>query len=127
MTALVHLCRCVVLLGAVCALSGCATVMNGTKQKVPIDSEPQGAEIRINGVMLGETPKEFDLSRETSHLVELHLDGYKYYDITLEPKMNAAVWGNVAAGGAVGMIVDGLNGSTNSLVPPEVMAVLERR
>lgn len=108
-------------------LSGCASVVNGSRQEVVIDSQPSGAEVMINGVSRGQTPLRIDLLRKTSHLVELSLEGYLHYEVTVEPEMNAAVWGNIVAGGAIGMMIDGSNGSTNSLVPSEVNAVLIER
>jgi uncharacterized protein YceK len=44
-------------------LSGCATVIKGTKQKVIIDSDPSGAKVYVNGTEKGTTPLEMKLKR----------------------------------------------------------------
>ncbi|MEO0508638.1 MAG: PEGA domain-containing protein [Verrucomicrobiota bacterium] len=115
------------LIAGLCMFAGCATVTGGLEQDINIDSKPQGATVLINGVEQGKTPITVELSRKTSHLVEISMPGYKYYEITVEPKMNNAVYGNILAGGAIGMMVDGSNGASNSLHPDEILAILEKR
>lgn len=111
----------------VCFFAGCATVTGGVSDKVSIESEPSGALVKINGVDRGHTPLEVELARKHSHLVELTLPGYAYYDVVVEPRMNGAVYGNIVAGGVIGMMVDESNGSGNSLYPSEIRAVLEKK
>ncbi|MGJ8641331.1 MAG: PEGA domain-containing protein [Opitutaceae bacterium] len=106
--------------------SGCAAVTTGQYQKISINSEPPGAKVLVDGVDEGVTPIEVQMVRKTSHLVELILDGYDYYDTTIEPKMNNAVFGNIVAGGAVGMIIDESSGASNSLQPSVINAVLTK-
>ncbi|MBC7485691.1 MAG: PEGA domain-containing protein [Cytophagaceae bacterium] len=36
--------------------SGCATIFNGTKQQITIDSKPQGATVKVRGKVIGNTP-----------------------------------------------------------------------
>ena len=46
-------------------LTGCATVINGSTQKVKISSQPAGAGVKIDGAGAGVTPTVADLSRKT--------------------------------------------------------------
>jgi uncharacterized protein YceK len=52
------------LLGSTLLLTGCASIVNGSKQKVKISSTPGGAAVRIDGASTGVTPTVADLSRK---------------------------------------------------------------
>lgn len=49
----------------------------GARQVVTIDSIPSGAEIFFNGKMLGITPTELSLQRDTVHEVHFKKEGFK--------------------------------------------------
>ncbi len=68
-----------------------------------------------------------ELSRKSSHRVELSLKGHKPFEVVLEPEFNGTVMGNVLAGGLIGMAVDGSTGAGNTLKPEEVDAELRKR
>lgn len=116
-----------VLLGSALLLTGCASIINGSSQKVKITSQPAGADVRIDGGSSGVTPTEAELSRKTSHRVELSLNGYQPYEIVLEPKFNGLTLANVAVGGIIGLAVDGSTGAGNTLKPEKVDAVLQKK
>jgi hypothetical protein len=40
----------------VLAISGCATLLKGTKEQVMVSSEPSGADLSLNGQHVGTTP-----------------------------------------------------------------------
>ena len=116
-----------ILLAGALFLSGCATAINGGKQKVPISSQPSGASIKIDDADSGVTPTTIVLSRKTSHRVELQLKGYRPYEVVLEPRSNGATAGNILIGGIIGMAVDGSSGAGNTLHPQKVDAVLIKK
>lgn len=76
-------------------LAGCATVLTGTTQRVTIDSTPQGADIIIDGYMMGTTPARLRLDRDVNAIIDggkdirLELDGYYadgyFLDADIEP------------------------------------------
>jgi len=76
-------------------LTGCATVLTGTTQRVTIDSTPQGADVIIDGYMMGTTPTILRLDRDVNAIIDggkdvrLELEGYyadRYYlDVDIEP------------------------------------------
>ncbi len=68
-----------------------------------------------------------ELSRKSSHRVELSLNGHKPFEVVLEPEFNGTVMGNVLAGGLIGMAVDGSTGAGNTLKPEEVDAEMRKR
>ena len=125
-TLIQHVCTAA-LLGSALLLTGCATVIHGSKQKVAISSQPAGAAVRVDGTGSGVTPTVAELSRKTSHRIELLLNGYKPYEVVLEPSFNGATMGNLAIGGIIGLAVDGSTGAGNTLHPEKVDAVLQKR
>ena len=50
-------------LAAVLAMAGCATLFNGTSQRIQVISEPPGAEVFLDGELAGTTPTEVVVSR----------------------------------------------------------------
>ncbi|HKK61986.1 MAG TPA: SHOCT domain-containing protein [Bacteroidales bacterium] len=66
-------------------MSSCATILTGTTQRLTIDSTPQGAEIIIDGRIMGNTPSRVRLDRDLNAFIddgkpiELHMDGF-YHD-----------------------------------------------
>jgi hypothetical protein len=60
--------------GLLAGLAGCATVVHGTTQTVPITSSPPGAPFTIDGVRIGVTPYDVQLSRRRAHSVRIGAD-----------------------------------------------------
>ncbi|MFX1466101.1 MAG: PEGA domain-containing protein, partial [Promethearchaeota archaeon] len=65
-------------------LTSCATLFKGTKQEVNMNSEPQKAEVYVNGQLMGETPLALKLETKSTYAVEFRKDGFKSktYQIT---------------------------------------------
>ena len=87
-------------LSAVCCLlvtglSGCATIVHGTKQVVPIVSDPPGADVTVDGQPVGKTPFRAALSRSRSHLVTVSLDSAPPVNIELTRRLSGWVIGNI--------------------------------
>ncbi len=76
-------------------LNSCATILTGTTQRVTIDSYPPGAEIVIDGRIMGNTPARVNLDRDINHFmddgkdIQLVLPGYYsegyYLGVDIEP------------------------------------------
>ena len=79
--------------------SSCATIMTGKTQEVTFDSEPQGAEVTVNGRVIGKTPTTIQLDKKTDQSVSFKLEGYKTQTRTLETKVSAWFMGNIVLGG----------------------------
>ena len=77
-----------ILTGIALTLSSCATLFTGTTQSVTIDSQPQGANIIVDGKLVGTTPARVRLDRDLNAIfddgkfIRLEKDGiqklYKY-------------------------------------------------
>lgn len=110
-------------------LSGCATIMSGSEQKIGFSSTPTGAEVTIDGKVLGNTPLTENLSTKETHTVKMLLAGYEPYEMTLTKKTNGWVWGNILFGGLFGGLfglgIDAITGAIYKLTPEQVNADLK--
>jgi hypothetical protein len=106
------------------ALSGCATVINGTSQDVQIASEPSGAQAKLTNGTTCTTPCEVNLKRRHDLRVDLTKDGYKSVYVLVQSRTGGAAAGNILLGGLIGGVVDGSNGASNHLAPNPVSVKL---
>ena len=107
--------------------SGCATIVQGGRQDVLVDTDPSGAHVTVNGYDAGQTPVILDLKRDEFHRVELALDGYEPVVLRLERDLDfvPAVVGNVFSFGLLGFAVDFVSGAAYELSPEELIIALE--
>jgi uncharacterized protein YceK len=108
-------------------LSGCATVIKGTNQTIPISSEPSGAAVFADGNRVGSTPTSVELTRKHSHVITLEMRGYESDNVILKPSMGGAVAGNILAGGLIGWGVDATTGAQYNLHPAAVDVRLRQK
>jgi uncharacterized protein YceK len=106
--------------------SGCATIMTGTTQKVPITSTPSGAVAKADGTLAGVTPCTFTLERKSDHTVEISKEGYRTVSVVLRHTVSGATAGNALIGGLIGIGIDATTGAMYKLVPERVDVVLEQ-
>lgn len=114
------------LLLAMLLLSGCATIMQGTKQNVGISSIPTGASVAIDNAPYGKTPIVANLARKDNHFIEITMSGYLPYATTLSRQTSGWVWGNLAFGGLIGLAVDAISGGLYRLTPEQITAELKK-
>jgi hypothetical protein len=69
-----------VVLALTTASAGCASIVNGTKQKVSFSSDPPGASVIVDGTEMGTTPTEVELARDRKHSVRIEKAGYVAYE-----------------------------------------------
>ncbi|HSC75389.1 MAG TPA: PEGA domain-containing protein [Pseudomonadales bacterium] len=113
--------------GFTIALSGCASIVSGSKQKITIDSYPQGAEVLIAGRSSGVTPLTIDVSRTPEEVKDITVkkEGYKPAQVKLTSKLNPWFWGNIVIGGVFGSSTDSSTGAKNDYEPGQYMVNLE--
>jgi uncharacterized protein YceK len=109
---------------ALLLMTGCATIIHGTRQDVGISSTPTGASVTIDNLQSGTTPVFSKLRRKENHLVRISLPNYQPMDLTLTSSVSGWVWGNIAIGGLVGLAVDAISGGMYKLSPEELSAAL---
>jgi len=107
-------------------LSGCGYALNGTTQKVRIDTVPTGAQVQVDGKPYT-TPVELELKRGTHHTVTAkttygaplasHIRSetqwrYQVVDFFITP--------------ILGNIFDGASGGDSELVPSQLVIPLDK-
>lgn len=114
------------LAAGVASLTGCASIVKGTTQEIPVSSEPTGARVSVDGNPSGTTPTKVTLSRKQNHMVTLEKDGYQPENIAITKSIGGAVVGNLLAGGLIGWGVDAMTGAQYNLHPETINARLHQ-
>ncbi|WP_410222016.1 PEGA domain-containing protein [Pedobacter sp.] len=114
------------ILGIIAALSltGCATIISGSKQEMQFNSTPTNATVFVDGKEMGKTPFSTKLTRKENHNVQIKLDGFKPYDLEVRKQFNEWYLGNLLLGGIIGLVIDPITGALYRLTPKEVNAQL---
>lgn len=117
----------VILAAFILMLSNCATIFKGEYRDVRLHSEPEGAQVYVNGVFQGRTPVKLDLRPDQSYTIEFRRDGFK---TEVRHIKNQIGWGWVVLDvicGVVPVLVDALTGAWYDLDQRYVNAILERQ
>ena len=101
-------------------LSSCATLVNGTTQNVRIESEPPGAQVKIDNVPIGTTPTSIDLKRGDVHQVTIEKEGFIAHNETISQSTSGWFAGDILAGGLIGMFIDWSTGGMYNLTPQDI-------
>lgn len=119
------------------ASTGCATIINGSRQTVDFSSQPTGAKVYINGQEYGNTPTSVKLKRNANmpgqvagqkqYDVKIELEGYHPYELKVKREFNGWFIGNILIGGLIGVIVDAATGSMYKLSPDQVVAQMSQQ
>src|SRR3989338_382530 len=100
--------RLEILLFALVALAGCASIISGRTQEVSFASNPEGVTVTVNGRILGKTPLTINLQRKSEQSLVFSKDGYKTLSMQFETSINGWFWGNILLGGLIGSTTDGI-------------------
>jgi hypothetical protein len=103
------------------SLPACATITRGTQETYQIVSTPPGADVTLSTGQTCTTPCKLKLKRKTEFVVNMTMPGYEPFEGKVDSKIKGggvtAAAGNLLAGGIIGGIVDGTNGSMRDLTP----------
>jgi len=126
-------------LGALIALTGCASIVGETTQNLTINSAPDSAFLKItneNGqkVYEGQTPATVNLDKKqgyfdgASYTINLTKPGFKSHSISIDAQPNGwYIAGNLVFGGLIGwLVVDPATGAMWKLSPETVQANLDK-
>lgn len=75
---------------AVLILSGCASVFTGVEQKMTFKSEPEGASVYVDDLLIGKTPLDVDLRKDEYKKITFKLHGYEDQTILLKTRFQLA-------------------------------------
>jgi len=101
-------------LGLLCALgftvlpSGCATMFQGGPDRIPVDSNPKGATVYLDGQPVGQTPTVVSVPRDSEARITVEAPGYA--PVTVDRDKVLAGWflGNLlwGLGAVIAMPID---------------------
>jgi hypothetical protein len=115
-----------IVLALISLSTGCASIVKGTTQAVPISSDPSGADVLVDGNLVGTTPTTVELKRKTDHLITIQKKDYEPKAVPVVKSVGGAVWGNILAGGLIGWGVDAASGAQYDLDPKTIFVRLEQ-
>ena len=109
--------------------TGCATITQGTKEVLVVNSDPGGARVVLSTGDEGVTPAAFEVSKKRDILVTVSKDGYKTHAVQVFSITGGDggrwVAGNIIFGGLIGLGVDSATGASRELSPNPVNVTLE--
>jgi hypothetical protein len=73
----------VLLAAALFLLQSCATIVQGTSQKIPVTSAPIGARVLVDGKDMGTTPLMLKLKRKKPGVIRIEQEGYNPHEIRI--------------------------------------------
>lgn len=111
---------------SVILMAGCATIVNGTSQKIQVSSVPDGAAVLVDGKYTRLTPVKLRLERRRDHLLVFTKDGYQSQDIKMVHVLSEVVCGNLFLWGPLGWIFDMCAGTQYKLIPNPVNVELKK-
>jgi len=116
--------RKILLLMAICLssvyLCGCATVLNGTSQKIPVSSSPEGAKVTVDSKDVYTTPVKIRLERRRDHTLVFTKDGFDAQTVKVIHVLSESVCANTLLFGPLGWAFDAYAGTQYKLVPDKI-------
>ncbi|MBN2345793.1 MAG: PEGA domain-containing protein [Candidatus Aminicenantes bacterium] len=114
------------LLALLTLLTSCATILKGDRRNVHFDSEPPGADVYINGTLVGRTPVMLQLKAGESCMVEFRKEGYRSEVRQLRSRIQAEWLILDIICGTVPLIVDAVTGSWDDFPKHRFKVVIEK-
>ncbi len=111
--------KLIIAAGAVMALGGCSTIVDGQSQTIGVNTSPTGArcELEREGAQIGvvdPTPGTVTIEKTKYDIIfNCSKDGYQDASFVNKSDVNAATFGNILIGGGIGWAIDSATGSDN--------------
>jgi uncharacterized protein YceK len=102
------------------ALSGCATIFKGSTQDINFSSQPDGAQVFIDGVSYGTTPTSVQLKTDKSYTVTMRYQGQER-TVILNNEIGTLWIVLDVISGLVPVIIDASTGAWYELEPDQVV------
>lgn len=101
-------------------LSACATIVNGSSQTVTVSTTPASATCSLDRMgqriaAIAATPASVRIDKSKNDLsVTCGKEGYQRATVVHSPSFSGATFGNLIAGGVIGVVVDASSGANYS-------------
>jgi len=112
-------------LAAAVAVAGCSTIVSGQEQALQINSNVSGADVLLNGVLIGKTPFSGQVKKSATAAVTVRKDGFKERTVQLATEVEGSFWGNIIIGGLPGSSTDYGTGAMYKYAPNVIQVDLE--
>lgn len=110
---------------AAVSVAGCATITSGTTQSISVSSNVEGAEIFLDGVVIGTTPFTGPVDKNKEQF-RIEAEGYQTETVSLSKSLEPIFWGNIIIGGTLGSITDFASGAAYQYAPASYQVDLQR-
>ena len=121
--------RFVCTLAIVLICSGCASIISDDEMSMTVESEPQGAQCRLEnpeGKFIVTTPGTIPINTSCKPMsVTCSKEGYKKIQQQIDYTHKGSAWGNILAGGGIGYIVDRQTGA-GCEYPQSILITLDK-
>lgn len=118
----------ILLIVLVCSFFSCAAIFKGNIRAVPINSDPNGADIYVNGQFMGKTPLNIKLqNNQSSYTVEFKKQGYETQVYNINRQIGAGWIILDILSGFVPIIIDAVTGAWYELEPDSINATLQNK
>lgn len=105
----------------------CASIIHGSKQYLPVSSNPTGAQVTVDGQIYYTSPCILELERNKPYIVTVTLEGYQTEQIKIEKGFSTWFFVGVIPGLIIpGPIYDLVTGSAYNLTPEAVSVNLKK-
>jgi hypothetical protein len=107
-------------------LTGCAALFSGGKATMTATSDPEGAEVFVNGVSYGMTPVQFKLKTNQSYKFVFKKEGYQPVERFIENKIGVTWLVLDVLAGGIPVVIDAATGAWYVLEQQNVDAQLKK-
>ncbi|MCX2837805.1 PEGA domain-containing protein [Salinimicrobium sp. MT39] len=104
--------------------TSCATLFGKKSHPLALSSEPDGAEVYVNGFKMGVTPVELNLKADKSYTIEFRKNGFDSVTRVVNTKVGAGWVVLDVLGGVIPVVIDAATGNWNKLDQDAVNAAL---
>ncbi|MBL0191384.1 MAG: PEGA domain-containing protein [Saprospiraceae bacterium] len=107
--------------------SSCATLFAPSSHSLSVSSEPNSAEVYVNGFKMGHTPIQLSLKADKSYSIEFRKEGFQTITKVVNTKVGAGWVILDIIAGLVPIVVDAATGAWNKLDQDAVNASLVKQ